>query len=114
MVLNNLAWLHHVNSRNDRALEYAERAVKIEGENPDYLDTLGMIQLRMGSVADAESILNKAHSLASTNLTILLHYAEALVLSGKVKRAENLLSSFTGRSSELDQEIKRILESKRG
>ena len=112
MVLNNLAWLHHVNSRNDKALEYAERAVKIEGDNPDYLDTLGMIYLRLDSVVEAEAILNKAHNLATTNLSILLHYAEALVSAGKMGRAENMLSPLTGRSAELDKEINRILNSK--
>lgn len=112
LVLNNLAWLHHVNSRNDKALKYAERAVKVEGDNPDYLDTLGMIYLRLNRVNEAEVILKTAYNIAPTNLSILLHYAEASVSAGNIGRAESMLTPITGQSDELDEEIKRILNSK--
>jgi len=111
-LLNNLAWLYHVNGNSEKGLEYAQSAVNKESNNADYLDTLGMIQLRLGNLSKSAELLNSSFELAPKNVLIALHYAEALVAIGNKERAEIILAPYMQRSDELDREIERLLNSK--
>ncbi len=112
-ILNNLAWLYHVNGNSEKGLKYAEGAVYKESNNADYLDTLGMIQLRLGNLSESAELLNSSFELAPKNVLIALHYAEALVAIGNKKRAEIILAPYMQRSDDLNKEIDRLLNSRR-
>lgn len=108
-LLNNLAWLYHVNGKSEQGLEYAKSAVDRESNNAEYLDTLGMIQLRLGRQSESVVLLEQAFELTPQNTLIALHYAEALVLVGQKRRAEIVLAPYLKRSNALDKEIQRVL-----
>jgi putative PEP-CTERM system TPR-repeat lipoprotein len=109
LVLNNLAWLYHVNNMNKDALPLAEKASLLEEDNPDYLDTLGMIHLRLGNITEAESKLASAFAKSPQSIDIVLHYVEILVVNGKRERAEVIVAPLKGRTSQLDSEVQRLL-----
>ncbi len=64
VALNNLAW-HYAQIDKDfaRALQYAERANELAGNNPSFLDTLAEVRYRMGEAGRAAELLRKALSL---------------------------------------------------
>ena len=76
--LNDLAWALQ-RSDPKRAIEYAERAVRLAPANPSVLDTLGWIYLENGELARALPLLQKAAALAPDASEI--HYHLAMVLS---------------------------------
>lgn len=98
LVLNNLAWSLS-ESRDNRALEFAEKALKLQPENPAVLDTLGWILVQQGQAARGIRLLQQALSKAPDAGEIQFHLASAYAQSGDRTRAqgelERLLSSGT-------------------
>lgn len=99
MVLNNLAWAYG-EDKDPRALEYAEKAYKLAGENPAIMDTLGWILVEQGNIVKGLPLIQKANSLMPDALDVRYHLALALVKSGdKIKarkELEQLLASGKG------------------
>ncbi len=62
-VLNNLAWVYQ-QEKDPRAMEYAEKAYQLAGENPAILDTFGWLLVEQGNTTRALPILQKAATLA--------------------------------------------------
>jgi tetratricopeptide (TPR) repeat protein len=80
---NNLAYLLAVHlNRPAEAIALAERATKAAPENPDIADTLAFALRKSGKVSEAigvfEGALGKI-TTANTGVTMLSHYAEALL-----------------------------------
>jgi putative PEP-CTERM system TPR-repeat lipoprotein len=81
VALNNLAWTYH-QGKDPRALETAERAVKLAPGSPVAMDTLGWLLVEQGNHARALSLLQSAASKAPAAKDIRYHLAVALYKSG--------------------------------
>jgi putative PEP-CTERM system TPR-repeat lipoprotein len=97
VVLNNLAWCYQ-QVKDKRAVETAEKALNLNPENPDVIDTLGWIVVESGDVRKGVELLRKAASLAPKSPEIRYHYAQSLAKIGNRPAAkeefEKLLFDF--------------------
>lgn len=82
VALNNLAYAYS-RTKDARALPTAEKAVKLAGENPAVLDTLGWILVEQGNHQRGLPLLQKAAEGAPGSPEIAYHLAVALHKSGK-------------------------------
>lgn len=77
--LNYLAYMWAEKGTNlVRAREYVERALKLEPDNPAYIDTLGWILYRQGDFAEAERHLRRAGDLIPDDPTVLEHRGDVM------------------------------------
>jgi tetratricopeptide (TPR) repeat protein len=60
----------------DRARELAERAVSTHPDEPFYLDTLGWVMFRRGSLNKAEEVLERALELSDGDIVIAEHLGD--------------------------------------
>lgn len=99
MVLNNYAYYLSVRKENlEKAKSYSEKSLKLEPENPSYLDTYGWILYQLNQPEEAIQYLLKADEfLKSKNETILEHIIEvydALNQQNNVKLYRSILSEL--------------------
>jgi tetratricopeptide (TPR) repeat protein len=96
---NNLALL--LASRGDLAgaLEAAQQAYALDGENPNVLDTLGWLYLKQGLSERSISLLEEAHMRAPTLDAAQLHLALAYRANGRPERARELLEALRARGT---------------
>jgi tetratricopeptide (TPR) repeat protein len=73
--------------RLDEAIELAQRAVKIEPENPAYLDTLGWALFKQGRIDEAAAPLGKAATSLAGNSVIQDHHGDVLSKRGRTAEA---------------------------
>ena len=114
LALNNLAYLE-IESNLKLALEYAKKAYLFAPEQPEIIDTYGVVLLRMGQNDLALEKLQKAYGKKARNLDIVLHYSQALHANGESEKAIMILEkALTGggissRSEAVTKEIERLL-----
>jgi putative PEP-CTERM system TPR-repeat lipoprotein len=89
-VLNNLAYVS-MRLKRPKAVEYAERAVKLEPGKAAFIDTLGMVLADSGQTGRAVEVLSRAVQLAPDDHGIRFNYAKALVADGKKDAARREL-----------------------
>lgn len=87
VVLNNLAWASAQN-KDPKALEYAERANTLVPNQPEYMDTLGVLLAEKGDAAQGVALLKKALALAPQRAAIRLNLARALIKNGESAAAK--------------------------
>ncbi|NDP46893.1 MAG: PEP-CTERM system TPR-repeat protein PrsT, partial [Sulfuriferula multivorans] len=96
LVLNNLAW-SLFESKDSRALGFAEQALKLKPDNPAVMDTLGWILVQQGQTSRGIKLLKQALAKAPDAAEIQFHLASSLAQSGDRARAlsevERLLAS---------------------
>jgi len=97
--LNNLAWAYQ-QLKDARALETAEAAYRLSGDNPSIMDTLGAILTEHGDTKRALPLLQKGLALAPDNLDLRLHLAEALAKSGDKAGARKELEQFLAKGQD--------------
>ncbi|MDN5881798.1 MAG: PEP-CTERM system TPR-repeat protein PrsT, partial [Nitrosospira sp.] len=109
--LNNLAWLYQ-KEKDPQALEYAEKAYQLAGENPATLDTLGWILVEQGNTARGLPLLRKAVSLVPEGGEIQYHLAVGLVKAGEKTKARKELEQLldTGKNFASIDEAKILLK----
>jgi tetratricopeptide (TPR) repeat protein len=73
--------------RLDEAIELAQRAVKIEPENPAYLDTLGWALFKQGRIDEAAAPLGRAATSLTGNSVIQDHHGDVLSKRGRTAEA---------------------------
>ena len=73
--------------RLEEAIELAERAVKIEPDNPAYLDTLGWALFKQGRVEEASAPLTRAAASLTGNSVIQDHHGDVLARRGRTAEA---------------------------
>lgn len=76
-ILNNLAWVEYQLGEYQSASKYAQRAIDLDGNHPQVLDTAGLIQLKLGDKKKAIELLTKAKLFAPNDGEIAKHYQEA-------------------------------------
>jgi tetratricopeptide (TPR) repeat protein len=90
---NNLAYVlvqsKHDKPSLDRALQLANRFSA--STQPLYVDTLGLVEYRLGRFGDAAAVLGRAASLAPDNAAVQLHYGMALYRKGDVQQGTELV-----------------------
>jgi putative PEP-CTERM system TPR-repeat lipoprotein len=91
--LNNAAWLAQERGE-PRALELAERAVKLAPDRAEVLDTLGVVLLGQKRDAGAVAHLEKAAKLDPKALEIRYHLAQALVQARRTDEARTTLEAL--------------------
>jgi putative PEP-CTERM system TPR-repeat lipoprotein len=98
LVLNNLAWAANQN-KDAKALEYAEQALALAPDNAAVLDTVGVIQIERGQVAQGIANLERAVSLAPEATPLRLNLARAYAGQGRGgdarKELETLMPKLT-------------------
>ena len=73
--------------RLPEAVELAERAVKIEPDNPAYLDTLGWALFKQGRTDEAATPLGRAATTLTGNSVIQDHHGDVLAKQGQTTAA---------------------------
>lgn len=91
--LNNLAWAYQ-QVKDPRALATAEQALKLAGDNPNVIDTLGWMLVEQGNTARALPLLQKASGLAPNATEIRYHLAFGLQKSGDKQGARKELTTL--------------------
>lgn len=90
---NNLAYVLAQSKRDpaslDRALTLVNRFAS--SSDPSYVDTLGLVQYRLGRYEQAAAALERARTLAPDDLTVQLHYGMALYKKGDVQGGSDLV-----------------------
>jgi putative PEP-CTERM system TPR-repeat lipoprotein len=90
---NNLAWaLHSIG--DDRALQYARKAVELSPKNAATVDTLGWILVNQGKPLEGIPVLLNAVALEAENPEIRFHLAQALLKVGDTARARSELRTL--------------------
>jgi tetratricopeptide (TPR) repeat protein len=69
------------------AITLIERALKVEPDNPAYLDSLGWALFKSGKAEEAETPLRKAASVATNESVIQDHFGDVLARRGKPAEA---------------------------
>jgi tetratricopeptide (TPR) repeat protein len=77
--------------RLEEALELINRAVAADPENAAYLDSLGWVHYRLGSLAEAEFWLRRAIEVNDTDGTLFAHLGEVLLELGRTDEATRYL-----------------------
>lgn len=103
LVLNNLAWSLS-ESKDNRALGFAEQALKLKPENPAVMDTLGWIVVQQGQTQRGIKLLQQALTKAPDVAEIQFHLAQAFALSGDRIRAMSELDRLLTSSVAFPQE----------
>lgn len=111
LVLNNLAWAL-AESGDKRALDYAEKALKLKPDNAAVLDTLGWILVRQGQPARGIKLLQDALSKTPDAAEIQWHLASAYAQTGDRVRAQRELERLlaTGVAFPEEHEARALLK----
>jgi tetratricopeptide (TPR) repeat protein len=87
-VLNSLGYtLADRGERLPEAISYIERALKVEPDNPSYVDSLGWALFKQGRIDEAEPHLRKAAHALPENSVIQNHHGDALARQGRYQEA---------------------------
>jgi tetratricopeptide (TPR) repeat protein len=105
---NNLAWLI-VQDDPARALALAQAAVKADPQSPDYLDTLGTMQMNRSDLKGAVGSLQKARDLRPDDPGISYHLALALEASGQGAQSKAILQELVKRGDFRDRDAAKEL-----
>jgi predicted Zn-dependent protease len=82
--LNSLSYmLAEHGQKLPEAVDLAQRALKIEPENPAFLDTLGWALFKSGRTDEAAQSLDKAAAVLTGNSVIQDHHGDVLAKRGK-------------------------------
>src|SRR3954471_15981302 len=88
LALNYLGYmLAERGERLDESVTYLQRALKVEPENPSYLDSLGWAYFKADKLDLAESNLKRAADALKTNSVIQEHYGQVLFKLGRYDEA---------------------------
>ena len=93
MLLNNMAWAA-AQLKDERALEYAQKAYELAPENAAILDTYGMILMDRGELDKGVDLLSKAITLAPQAQDIRLNLAKALAKAGRKEDARRQVDAM--------------------
>jgi putative PEP-CTERM system TPR-repeat lipoprotein len=110
VVLNNLAWALF-ESKDNRALGFAEQALKLKPDSPAVMDTLGWILVQQGQTERGIKLLQQALSKVPDAAEIQFHLAAAFAKTGDRSRAKSELERLlaSGVAFPQEQEARALL-----
>lgn len=91
VAMNNLAWLYREEDP-DKALAYADRALRRAPDAAPILDTKAMILLHVGRHEEALRVIDDALAAAAENPYFLLHRAKVLAAMGRDDEARSIIA----------------------
>lgn len=94
LILNNLAWSHHLNNNSKDAMAFIEQAYAVNNEEPAIMETYGVIAHQSGDVEKAIETLTKAMKAGGKDLDARLLLAKLQIESGEKRAAERVLESI--------------------
>ena len=101
---NNYAYsLVERNKDLQRALSYAKKAVKLEPENPSYLDTIGWAYYKMNDIKKARAFIEQSIEIEGENSVVLEHLGDILMKSNDSAKALVLYKKAYGLDKENPQ-----------
>jgi putative PEP-CTERM system TPR-repeat lipoprotein len=95
VALNNLAWVTH-QLKKPGAQAYAERAIALGPEQPDFIDTLATVLSDAGQQGKALDLEKKAVALAPDNHGFRLNLAKLYLKTGDKAQAKSELNQLVG------------------
>ena len=115
VVLNNLAW-SLFESKDSRALGFAEQALKLKPDNPAVMDTLGWVLVHQGQTERGIKLLQQALSKSPDVAEIQYHLAAAYAKTGDRSRARSELDRLlaSGVAFPQEQEARTLLKQLQG
>ena len=100
--LNNLALtLSELPGRQAEGIEPVERAIQLIGDNPELLDTKGLVQLRAGRLADAKATFEQAIAANANEPRYQFHLVVTLLAQKQEDEARRLWGNL--KLQELDR-----------
>jgi tetratricopeptide (TPR) repeat protein len=78
ITLNNLAWIYHLQEKDERALLLIKEAIEIDGRSYSSWDTMGMILRALKEYDEAETAINKAIEIDPEQVEPYIHKAQLL------------------------------------
>ncbi|WP_172656537.1 XrtA/PEP-CTERM system TPR-repeat protein PrsT [Catenovulum maritimum] len=109
---NNLAWLYSQSGEMDKAIEHGLSANKLSPNNPQIMDTLGMVYLKNKEYSKAYGYLFEAFQVDSDNTAIASNLIEVLIDitdKSQLNDAINLIeSSPVGSEASLSEKLNDI------
>ena len=94
ITLNNYAWVLQQSGRTADALPYIEKAMQINANHPDILDSYGKILFSLGQYDKARAQYDKSLSIRPNNTEVQLNYAELLIKTTAYTEATALLNNI--------------------
>jgi putative PEP-CTERM system TPR-repeat lipoprotein len=92
IVLNNLSWLYLEKGELNKAQLHSKSAIDLAPENPNVIDTYGMVLLKVGKRLDAWKALSKAYQISNgQDMNIALNYAEVAISINENQKALDVL-----------------------
>ena len=112
ILMNNLAWVL-AQTKDPKAIEYAEKAYKLAPEQPSIADTLGGLLMEKGENDRGLELLLKARNLAPKDYRIQLNLAKAYIKVGKKNEAQKELDELAALGDKFVEhnEVKELLQS---
>jgi len=101
VLLNDLAWLYG-EKKDDRAVDFAQRAHKLSPGSAAITDTLGWLLVKKGETSTGLELLREAHVGAPSQHDISYHLAAALSRSGDNAGALKLLKGILDTGKKFD------------
>ena len=108
--LNNLAWVLQSRGALDEALALAREATAADPESYQAWDTLGVVQMKKGQLADAAESLRRASVLDSRLPDAPVHLAQLQALRGDKRAAADEARKLRLKFGNLSADLRRILD----
>lgn len=96
--------------RLNEALALINRAVTVEPENPAFLDSLGWVYFRLGTMDEAEFWLRRAIAIEGSDGTLLAHLGEVLVARGEISEGSRYLRLALDMGCEHPDHVRSLLD----
>ena len=93
LALNNLAYVSG-QLKDPKAIEYAEKALKLAPNSPAILDTLGVLLVEKGDTKRGVEYLQRASTLSPASAAIRLNLARGLIKDGQKAAAKKELETL--------------------
>ena len=102
---NNYAYsLVERNEKLNKALAYAKKAIKLDPNNPSYLDTIGWVYYKLNDLKKAKKYIEQSISIQGDNAVVLEHLGDVLMKTNDWTNA----SVYYKKAYEFDKENIRL------
>jgi putative PEP-CTERM system TPR-repeat lipoprotein len=109
-IVNNLAYAHLQAQQLKKAENMARQALELQPENPNILDTFGLIKAAQGENEQALLYFKMAYQANPYAVEIALNYSEALIDAQQISQAKRILTSLSTKDDALIARLNALKE----